>query len=387
MRATVSKRINNGAPQWCVDAQVPGKPRSRKFFDSHAAAKKHAQGLAAEFTQSGATWASIPEDERAEVVFVYQQVRKAGMTMGEVWKIAQRTAQLQRKSKPLGEVVTELVQEKAASGRRGTYVTGLKRSLTTFARGREASPIDQITRSDIQQWVAAKYSNAWSQRSILSHLSTLFGFAVIREYIEKNPVDSIDTPKIDWAPPKILTVEQCESAVRWCEQHSPRLLGWLALALFAGVRPQECDRLTWADVSTETLTINAAASKVRSRRVVKLMPAAIELLAAAKACDVGLSMPHASRRRAVRALRNHLGLKAWPADVLRHTCASYWLAKVRNAAEVAMELGNSPNILYKHYRELVTEADADRFWAIRPQSARSSGPLGAVLPRHIPDVP
>lgn len=42
------------------------------------------------------------------------------------------------------------------------------------------------------------------------------------------------------------------------------------------------------------------------------------------------------------------------------------MAKYRDAALVADKLGNSPSILLRHYRELVTHEAATAFWSIRP---------------------
>jgi hypothetical protein len=39
---------------------------------------------------------------------------------------------------------------------------------------------------------------------------------------------------------------------------------------------------------------------------------------------------------------------------------------VKNANEVALEAGNSPTVIFKHYRELATEEQADAWFAIRP---------------------
>jgi hypothetical protein len=60
----------------------------------------------------------------------------------------------------------------------------------------------------------------------------------------------------------------------------------------------------------------------------------------------------------------HMGAKAgfgWRQNALRHSYASYRLAENQDAAKTALELGNSPQMLFKHYRELVT-ADAAKKW-------------------------
>ena len=42
------------------------------------------------------------------------------------------------------------------------------------------------------------------------------------------------------------------------------------------------------------------------------------------------------------------------------------LAQTQDAAKVALELGNSPAMLFKHYRELVTPEAAEEWFSIRP---------------------
>lgn len=47
----------------------------------------------------------------------------------------------------------------------------------------------------------------------------------------------------------------------------------------------------------------------------------------------------------------------WKHNALRHSFISYRVAKIKNVNEVAMEAGNSPDMIFKHYRELVTEKE------------------------------
>ena len=45
----------------------------------------------------------------------------------------------------------------------------------------------------------------------------------------------------------------------------------------------------------------------------------------------------------------------------------------KNAAVVALEAGNSPQMIFKHYRELVTEKEADAWFSIVPGGAGRKG--------------
>jgi integrase len=61
--------------------------------------------------------------------------------------------------------------------------------------------------------------------------------------------------------------------------------------------------------------------------------------------------------------------KKWPDDVLRHSYGSYHLAKYRNAALTAEQMGHkNARMLYTHYREVVKEAsDIEEFWKLTPE--------------------
>ena len=57
---------------------------------------------------------------------------------------------------------------------------------------------------------------------------------------------------------------------------------------------------------------------------------------------------------------------SWPNNVLRHSYISYRLATIQDANQVALEAGNSPAIIFKHYRELVTKEAAGEWFGIAP---------------------
>jgi len=56
----------------------------------------------------------------------------------------------------------------------------------------------------------------------------------------------------------------------------------------------------------------------------------------------------------------------WKHNALRHSFISYRVADIQNVAQVALEAGNSPQMIFKHYRELVRPADAQKWFGIAP---------------------
>ena len=62
----------------------------------------------------------------------------------------------------------------------------------------------------------------------------------------------------------------------------------------------------------------------------------------------------------------------WKSNALRHSFASYRLADVKDAARVALEMGNSPSMLFRNYRELVTEKQATEWFSVLLKATRAA---------------
>ena len=256
-----------------------------------------------------------------------------------------------------------MLRAKEQAGRRPAYVSNLKLYLNRFSKEHAEFSLEEITPATLEKWIeqfpGQHYRSTWKNR-----LSTLFAFAVRRGYLSENPCDKLEPVSVDLKPAVIFTIEQCRTMLHFVRRQIPRFIPWLVLALFAGVRPEELDRLTWQDVdlAAKRVTISAAASKVHRRRVTPLEPAAVAWLK----FGGDLPIPHVSRRRYVRRMRSRLGLAAWPQDALRHTAASMMLAREQDAGKVALWLGNSPKILLSHYHQIVSGDECRKFWELEP---------------------
>ena len=66
----------------------------------------------------------------------------------------------------------------------------------------------------------------------------------------------------------------------------------------------------------------------------------------------------------------------WPNNVLRHRYATYRLAQCHDAARVALEMGNSPQMLFSNYRELADEKDASAWFGIERESPKNLVQIG-----------
>jgi len=200
---------------------------------------------------------------------------------------------------------------------------------------------------------------------MLSRLSTFFGYAITKKIITANPCDEIESITVDDRTPKILTLAQAQGIMRAAPKDT---IGYLTLALFAGIRPDEVRRLHWSQVDFDRalVRVKPEGSKVREGRIVPLTPNAIAWLRIAQATNPDALCPSKmTLRRRIRSLRDSLKID-WQSDILRHTAASMHLAIHEDPYKVAYRMGTSPKILLKHYRDLVTQDVAEAFFKVTP---------------------
>lgn len=290
------------------------------------------------------------------------------MDMRRLWWMQQQSQKAQRERVTLGEAITRTLAAKKLANRRKRYLDNLKFFLNFFAKGREQIALESISPESVEKWFSEKGYTPNTMRGCLGRLGSLFGYATRRGWIQHNPITRLERPTMEQRPPKILTVEEAETLLRKCSIEFSEGLAFLSLALLAGVRPEEVRGIGWENIrdNYSYVEINAEFSKVRSRRIVTLEPSASAWLKHAHSIGSRLPVSIHQKGRFLRVFRRFLKFKRWPADILRHTCASYWLSIKEDAACIALRLGNSPGILLRHYKELVRKEDADRFWSLLP---------------------
>lgn len=144
--------------------------------------------------------------------------------------------------------------------------------------------------------------------------------------------------------------------------------GAIALLLFAGIRPTELTRLTWADVREEFVYVRPSVAKTQQVRNVHVEPTLAAWLAldGVRGEDVAPVCPPNWRRKREAVFK--VARVQAKTDAARHSYASYYLARYKDEGALKLNLGHSrgSDTLFVHYRAAVTPADAERFWQIFP---------------------
>jgi len=361
----IKKVVNHGKTRWRVNdpSGADGK-RQRKFFETKEDAERFVKEQKADRHAYGIHFTSIPPSERVTVGYQLERLRKLGWNLPAAVDFIERQGKIPP-SISLGTLAAEFLAAKNNVGLRPRYLRTLKASIKRFLINRREKIISEISAAEIQEYISR---NGWAdstKRSYLVDVRTLFSFAVKRKYIRENPALDVDSPKLDEKSPGILTAEQVERLLSACLDAEPDILPIFALQLFGGIRRAEAEKITWTEIGKQFIEIKAAKAKTRRRRLVKISQQLRAWLDCARA--VGGKLPAVNYADKLKKTLEKARLRAeWPQNALRHSFASYHYGKYRNENETAALMGNSPQMIFAHYRQLVRPAESNAFFRIMP---------------------
>src|SRR5262249_20873500 len=119
---------------------------------------------------------------------------------------------------------------------------------------------------------------------------------------------------------------------------SEETIPYWTIGAFAGLRAAEIERLEWADVNFKQrwIKVRAKHAKSASRRLVDIQPNLSKWLLPYRA-RTGKVVPENLRVKLLedrkRAAESGALTGKWPSNALRHSFASYYLARFDNAAK------------------------------------------------------
>jgi integrase len=361
-RKLVSVKYWPSLPRWpWVVTYRQGGKRVTRYFRAEREAKALARLKFVELTNEGRKHGAITDAERRAVI----AAREANVPLAEIIDAYLKERATRARSVALSAAIEEFLDIRESEGKSRGHVKDLTLKLKTFARKCDGKLVAEVVTRDIDSHLA---SLAVTPQTRLNHrrgLHNFFAFAAARGYAASNPVTPSAKPKVISEPPCILTPAQTHALLMACPNE---IVAIVAIAAFAGLRHAEVTRLTWDKVSVERgfIEVSAAHSKTGARRLVTITPNLRSWLdARGDHHGNSDSVCPANYRRLFRAAHKAAGINPWPGNALRHSFASYHLALHRNAAATALELGHTETrTLFAHYRELVTAAEAEEYFAI-----------------------
>jgi len=371
--------------QFTVSYREAGK-RIRKTFHRHEEARSEAEKIANRLEQGHRQALKLTNADAELFTLATREVARSGVPLleavrqfnaaldalpqgGSLLEAAREYAQRhnnQRVSKSVSEVVDEFLESKRQDGAAPVYLRTLRYHLNPL-RERFRTAINNVTSTDIDTWLRTLGHTNRTRKNALVSLTTLFRFARVRGYLPKNvptEAEGVARPKIKSGDIGIITPDELRIILQAADTEERRI--YFALGAFTGIRAAELSRLEWRHIDLERrhVEITAANAKTASRRLVPICDALYEWLLPCSSRSGRVFTSQRSAERLVEWAGKQIG--RWPNNALRHSFVSYRVAQTQNVAQVALEAGNSPQMIFANYRELVTKDAAEQWFSIGP---------------------
>ena len=159
------------------------------------------------------------------------------------------------------------------------YMTDLQK-LLHFLEGENIEMLD-VTLDDLQRFAAGLHDigiHPRSQARILSGIKSFFHFLVVADYLEADPGELLEGPKIGFKIPEVLTVEEIDkiiSAIDMDKKEGQRNRAILETLYSCGLRVSELCNLKLSDLYFEEGFIKVE-GKGSKQRLIPISPRAIK---------------------------------------------------------------------------------------------------------------
>ena len=356
---------------------------ARKWIFGEAQEKKANPGPVIELKQSsGAAAFSLTHSQISEAASCFRRLEGLA-SLNEAVSYFLKHANPAGGKRTLAEVAQEFLKSRAAMGVRSRTLTQYESYLRTIGERFGLQSIHEVRRGEIEDWLS---ESEWSKRTrnnYVSTLSTLFLFARDRDYCAENPAEKVPRAILDDTAPGILTVKDAAALLDVTRDKDCEMLAYIAIGLFAGLRRSELCALEWSEIDRKarTIEVKGVKAKTRQRRIVSVSRALSAWLAVAPktprpapsrnedVCGERLKNLYSEERDESGTILREAIVSLWPHNALRHSFGSYHYARHRDENQTAAEMGNSPAMVFRHYRAVVTPNAAAKFWNLLPSTA------------------
>jgi integrase len=250
----------------------------------------------------------------------------------------------------------------------------MKSRLTRFSTAFKCTP-KSIRREAIEGFLDQLGVADRTRKNEIGAISQFINWMIRLKYAPKDlaeEIQAIQKPNIQESEVIIWSISEMEELLKY----SPtECIPYIVIGGFCGLRPSEILRSDWSDITPCGGYLAVRARKgTKARRNAPICEQAKAWLKPFQNKSGPISnYPRSSKihRMIVAAinaqrLQNNQPAFKWKDNALRHSFGSYRVAQTKNIFQTAHEMGNSPQMIDRHYRHLVTPEDGERFFSISP---------------------
>jgi len=378
---TPSFAYKNTSKGWLVD--VPPSlsesgSRERRYFSSRDKAKAEATRLKEEYRQHGEGATSLPPriaDDATNALKILEGCE--GVSLSEAARFFRTHYDIRAKAPTLAEA-----WDRAISMRKNHRPT-TQRDYRAWRRALSEELLNKkvtdITPTEIQRWIEKLTKSETRRANGLRYMSTVLRQCIKDGVLLENPVERIQRPR---APEQddevtVYSPEQLEALFKGCRDYDKGIdrkcsecVVPFAILAFAGLRPNELERLQWSAIDTElgVIRLGSSITKKGRRRNVRIQPTLQAWLDTVPADQrEGRVVPGRWRYRAGR-VRREAGIDGLEmVDALRHSFGTHLLAIENDLDALKADMGHEHvRVFFNHYHKAMTKREALPYWQVLP---------------------
>jgi len=376
----VREVVKDGELWYICDSRKRGFAHGKQTWcHTVAEALEEARKVADGFN-SGTT---LSEEERTLFLYFRGAIQPYGKTVKEVMESALARLEIEAsqddtdKAKTTVAALVDLWIDEKQSGKFSNLREVTKREIRSTGKLIKKLwgelQVKEVTKQQVQEFIGNHPGRLVTKRNNRVRIGGFFNWCTENGYGNENPAKNIKIDTEDSKSPETVSLADVK-AMLVIAQSDPRyrpLIKYLALGFFAGLRPDEIRRLPKENInlSTGQIFIAKEITKTKTERFVTINET---LLAFLNAFPDG-TIYHPNFIKLFKGIRQKIGYgfngidgKHWIPDGIRHTFGSMWKAKHKNIYALAHEMGNSPEVINKHYGRAIPAQEVEEFWAIRP---------------------
>jgi len=285
----------------------------------------------------------------------------------EAVKACWRRYGAQRQALTVRDAVAQFLAAKDASGLERAAASHYAVALARLTAKMGNTDVAAVDREEVAAWVSGLGMSAWSARTHSKRARELFGWLKRSRLITDNPCDGLEPTRVIQKEAEILSVDQGRALFTENLHQPPELLGRLALEAFAGLRFGSAATIQPADIAWDQRGIALPADRIKTRKRVFITRLPDNLWA-----WLGRSFIAGPWKMTPRQYLEAKG-EAFavakiphPRNCLRHSAATYLVARDGEVGKAATMLCNSEKMIRQHYLGRASEADGAAWFRISP---------------------
>jgi len=321
-------------------------------------------------------WSLTPE-QKLDARDAISLLGDSGLTLTSAVQLALRLNGAASQKTPLSEAVSLFLRERKSKLRAKSlefYQQHLWAACEVFA---------DLTMDDMTTQAVSEHLNSLTPSMASARFRSI---RALWRWAMKRPTPLVRTDittQLSFKQPhtrgdiRFLSVTEARNIIVGCPEHREAL----ALMLFAGIRPEEVrgnhkPPLMWTHIDrvSKIVRIPADIAKTKQPRVLENLPDNLwqwlkDAPDTGPVCQIGIRRL-VEKAQGAAGFRDASGnvLTPWPQDAMRHSFATYHVALLSDPGRTSLLLGHegAPTMLYRHYRGLTAQKQAQEYFSIVP---------------------